>query len=52
LGLLVAIALAATIEVGRRTAAYIHIHDDPNRKEQLVAISVTLQNAASLATSQ
>jgi hypothetical protein len=38
LGLLVAIALAATIEVGRRIAAYIHIHDDPNRKEQMVAI--------------
>ena len=38
LGLLVAIVLAATIEVGRRTAAYIHIHDDPNRKEQMVAI--------------
>jgi len=38
LGLLVAIALAATIEVGRRTAAYIHIHDDTNRKEQMVAI--------------
>ena len=38
MGLLVAIALAATIEVGRRPAAYIHIHDDPNREEQLVAI--------------
>jgi hypothetical protein len=38
LGLLVAITLAGAIELGRRTAAYIHIHDDTNRKEQMVAI--------------
>jgi hypothetical protein len=38
LGLALAIALAGTIEFGRRTAAYAHIHDDANRKEQMVAI--------------
>jgi Protein of unknown function (DUF4239) len=38
LGLVVAISLAAAIELGRRTAAYLHIHDDANRKEQMVAI--------------
>ena len=38
LGLLVAITLAGAIELGRRTTAYIHIHDDTNRKEQMVAI--------------
>ena len=38
LGLLVAISLAATIEVGRQAGAYAHIHDDTNRKEQMAAI--------------
>lgn len=38
LGLVVAISLAAAIELGRRTAAYLHIHEDANRKEQMVAI--------------
>jgi hypothetical protein len=38
LGLVLAIALAAAIELGRRTAAYVHINDDTNRKEQMVAI--------------
>jgi hypothetical protein len=38
LGLLLAISLAAAIELGRRTAAYAHIHDDTNRKDQVVAI--------------
>jgi hypothetical protein len=38
LGLVLAIALAAAIELGRRTAALTHIHDDTNRKEQMVAI--------------
>jgi hypothetical protein len=38
LGLLVGITLAATIELGRRTAAYIRIHDDVNRKEQTSAM--------------
>ena len=36
--LVVAISLAAAIELGRRTAAYTHIHDDTNRKDQMVAI--------------
>jgi hypothetical protein len=38
LGLVLAICLAAAIEVGRRTAAYSHIQDDINRKDQLNAI--------------
>jgi hypothetical protein len=38
LGLLVAICLSAAIELGRRCAAYAHIHEDINRKEQTVAI--------------
>jgi len=38
LGLVLAISLAAAIEVGRRTAAYTHILDDTNRKDQVVAI--------------
>jgi hypothetical protein len=38
LGLLVAISLAAAIELGRRTAVLTHIHDDANRKDQMVAI--------------
>lgn len=38
LGLVVAISLAGMIEVGRRTATYTHLHDDANRKEQIVAI--------------
>jgi hypothetical protein len=38
LGLVVAISLAIMIELGRRVAAYAHIHDDTNRKEQMVAI--------------
>jgi hypothetical protein len=32
LGLVLAISLAAAIELGRRTAAWAHIHDDTNRK--------------------
>ena len=38
LGLILAISLAAAIELGRRTAVYAHIHDDSSRKEQMVAI--------------
>jgi hypothetical protein len=38
LGLLVAITLAAAIELGRRTAVITHIPDDVNRKDQMVAI--------------
>ena len=38
LGLLFAVSLAGAIELGRRTAAYLHIHEDTNRKEQMVAI--------------
>jgi hypothetical protein len=38
LGLLVAITLAGAIELGRRTAAYIHIHEDVSRKDQMAAI--------------
>ncbi len=38
LGLLLGISLAGAIELGRQTAAYIHIHDDVNRKEQTAAI--------------
>ena len=38
MGLIFAISLAAAIELGRRTAAYLHIHDDANHKEQMVAI--------------
>lgn len=38
LGLILAISLAAAIELGRLTAAYTHIHEDTNRKEQVVAI--------------
>jgi hypothetical protein len=38
LGLVVVISLAGAIEFGRRTASYLHIHDDANRKEQMVAI--------------
>lgn len=38
LGLLLGITLAAAIELGRRTAAYAHFHEDTNRKDQLVAI--------------
>jgi hypothetical protein len=37
-GILLAISLAAAIELGRRTAAYTHIHDDTSRKEQMVAV--------------
>jgi len=37
-GLVLAISLAAAIELGRRTGAYAHIQDDTNRKEQIVAI--------------
>jgi hypothetical protein len=37
-GLTLAFALAAAIEVGRGTGAYLHIHDDANRKEQMVAL--------------
>jgi hypothetical protein len=38
LGLLLAVTLAGAIELGRRTAACTHIHDDINRKDQMVAI--------------
>lgn len=38
LGFVLAIALAAAIELGRRTAAYVHVQDDTNRKEQMIAI--------------
>ena len=38
LGLILAISLAAAIELGRLTAVYAHIHDDTNRKEQVAAI--------------
>jgi hypothetical protein len=38
LGLLLAVALAATIELGRQTAANLHIHNEVNRKEQTTAI--------------
>jgi hypothetical protein len=38
LGLLLWITLAAAIELGRRTAPYADIHEDANRKEQMVAI--------------
>jgi hypothetical protein len=38
LGLLFAVTAAGAIELGRRTAAYTHIHDDANRKDQMVAI--------------
>jgi len=48
LGLVLAIALAAAIELGRRTAALTHIHDDTNRKEQMVAIRDGLFVLASL----
>jgi len=37
-GLVLAISLAAAIELGRRTAAWAHIQDDTNRKDQMVAI--------------
>jgi hypothetical protein len=37
-GLALAIFLAAAIELGRWTAAYAHIQDDPNRKDQMIAI--------------
>jgi hypothetical protein len=38
LGLVLAISLAISIELGRRTAAYAHIHEDTNYKDQIVAI--------------
>jgi hypothetical protein len=38
LGLLLAISLAAAIELGRLTAAWAHIQDDTNRKDQMEAI--------------
>ena len=38
LGLGLAISLAAMIELGQHTAAYTHIQDDINRKEQMAAI--------------
>jgi hypothetical protein len=38
LGLLLAVTLAGSIERGRRTAAYTHIPDDTDRKDQMVAI--------------
>lgn len=38
LGLVLAVCLAAAIELGRRTAEYTHILDDVNRKDQTVAI--------------
>jgi hypothetical protein len=38
LGLLLAISLAAAIELGRLTAAWAHIQDDANRKDQMEAI--------------
>jgi hypothetical protein len=38
LGLLLAIFLAAVMEVGRRAASYLHIHDDTNRKDQVFSI--------------
>ena len=37
-GLILGVSLAAAIELGRLTAAYTHIHEDTNRKEQVVAI--------------
>jgi hypothetical protein len=37
-GLVVTISLAAAIELGRHAAVYTHIHDDTNRKDQMVAI--------------
>jgi hypothetical protein len=38
LGLMLAVSLAAAIELGRLTAVCAHIHDDTSRKEQMVAI--------------
>jgi hypothetical protein len=38
LGLLVAISLAAVIELGRQTGVWSHIHEDTNRKDQAVAL--------------
>jgi hypothetical protein len=38
LGLVIAISLAVAIELGRRTADYAHIHEDPNRKDQMLGI--------------
>jgi len=38
LGLVLAIVLAAAIDLGWRTAAYCHIQDDSNRKDQMTAI--------------
>jgi len=38
LGLVLAIILAILIELGRRIAVYIHVHDDTNYKDQMVAI--------------
>lgn len=48
LGLMLAISLAAAIELGRRIAVYTHIHDDTNRKEQMGAIRDGLFVLASL----
>ncbi|MGB2667161.1 MAG: hypothetical protein WAK48_24385 [Candidatus Acidiferrum sp.] len=47
-GLVLAISLAATIELGRRTAADLQISDDTNRKDQMVAIRDGLFLLASL----
>ena len=38
LGLLFALALSGTIELGRLTSAHLRIHEDANRKDQMVAI--------------
>jgi hypothetical protein len=38
LGLLLALVLAAVIELGQRTAIWSRIQEDPNRKEQMTAI--------------
>jgi hypothetical protein len=38
LGLLLAIVLSATIELGHRAALYLHIPENPDRREQMVAI--------------
>jgi hypothetical protein len=38
LGLVLAISLAGAIELGRLTAVFTHIHDDTNRKDQMVPI--------------
>lgn len=38
LGVLVGLVLAAAIDLGRMTSAYLRIHEDSNRKDQMVAI--------------